>query len=267
MWNLHLDNKLESPSPFMGEGRDGGCDRFTPHLCPPPQGGRKVLFSVLALTLFFSIRLFAGTISGKSAFEGTPGANPRIDMSADPVCKSLNPADVFAQRIVVNSNGTLQNVFVYIKEGLSETSFPVPAVPAVLDQRSCNYHPHVLGMQANQKLQIINSDATLHNIHAFAKNSPEFNLGMPIQGMKLEKTFSNPEIMVKMKCDVHPWMNAYAGVLAHPYFSVSGDDGTFNIKDLPAGEYTVEAWHEKYGTQTQKVTVGEEPVNVEFTFA
>jgi hypothetical protein len=156
----------------------------------------------LVVALFFATPAFAGTVTGKAAFDGTPGENPKIDMTADPVCKSLNPAQVFAERIAVNSNGTLKNVFVYIKEGV-EGTFPAPTEPAVLDQKACNYVPHVLGMQANQKLQIINSDATLHNIHAFSKNSPEFNLGMPLQGMKLEKTFSSPEIMVKMK-DAEP---------------------------------------------------------------
>src|SRR3989338_7992758 len=123
-------------------------------------------------------------------------------------------------------------------------------------------------MQANQKLQIINSDATLHNVHAFAKNSPEFNLGMPMKGMKLEKTFSNPEIMVKMKCDVHPWMTGYIGVLSHPFFAVTDDQGTFKIENLPPGEYTIEAWHETYGIQTQKITVSDgAPPAIDFKFS
>jgi cytochrome c oxidase subunit 2 len=223
----------------------------------------------LIAALFFlagSVRLFAGTISGKATFDGTPGENPKIDMGADPVCKSLNPAQVFAERVVVNSNGTLKNVFIYIKEGLNGT-FPAPATPAVLDQKACNYHPHVLGMQANQKLQIINSDTTLHNVHAFSKNSPEFNLGMPLQGMKLEKTFSNPEIMVKMKCDVHPWMNGYIGVLNHPFFAVTDDQGAFKIENVPPGEYTIEAWHETYGTKTQKITVTDADQPADFQFS
>jgi cytochrome c oxidase subunit II len=223
---------------------------------------------LLALVFSFagSVCLFAGTISGKAAFDGTPGENPRIDMSADPVCKSLNPAQVFTERIVVNSNGTLKNVFVYIKEGFGGIS-PIPATPAVLDQKACNYHPHVLGMQANQKLQILNSDATLHNVHAFSKNSPEFNLGMPLQGMKLEKTFSNPEIMVKMKCDVHPWMTGYIGVLNHSFFSVTDEQGNFKIENVPPGEYTVEAWHETYGTKTAKMTVTDAETSIDFQFS
>jgi uncharacterized protein (DUF2141 family) len=113
----------------------------------------------------------------------------------------------------------------------------------------------VFGIQVGQPLEIKNSDATLHNVHSLSTKTPQFNLGMPIQNMKLKKAFTAPEVMVKIKCEVHPWMSAYAGVLDHPFFAVSGDDGTFTIKNLPPGEYTIEAWHQKYGSQTQKVTV------------
>ena len=212
--------------------------------------------------------LFAATITGKTLFDGAAGENPKIDMAADPVCKLLHPSDFFAERVVVNPNKTLKNVFVYVKEGLDNQAFPAPAVPATLDQKGCWYMPHVLGMQANQKLEITNSDPTLHNIHAFAKNSPEFNLGMPLQGMKLEKTFSNPEVMVKMKCDVHPWMNGYIGVLNHPFFSVTNEEGVFKIENVPPGEYVLEAWHETYGTKTAKVVVQEgAEAKVDFQFS
>ncbi|MBI4000033.1 MAG: carboxypeptidase regulatory-like domain-containing protein [Candidatus Omnitrophica bacterium] len=142
----------------------------------------------------------------------------------------------------------------------------MPTIPITLDQKGCQYHPHVLGVQVGQPFEMVNSDPTLHNIHSLAEKSAQFNLGMPIENMRLKKKFENPEIMVKLKCDVHPWMSAYIGVLSHPFFSVSGSDGAFEIKDLPAGEYTIEAWHEKYGTQTQKITVGEESATADFTF-
>src|SRR6185436_20548999 len=117
------------------------------------------------------------------------------------------------------------------------------------------YAPHVLGMQTGQPLTISNSDSTLHNVHALGTKNPEFNLGMPLQGMKLEKTFSNPEVMLKFKCDVHPCMNAYIGVLPHHFFAVTGEQGTFEITGLPAGEYVLEAWHETYGVTSQNVQV------------
>ncbi|MGH7198531.1 MAG: carboxypeptidase regulatory-like domain-containing protein, partial [Candidatus Omnitrophota bacterium] len=124
----------------------------------------------------------------------------------------------------------------------------------------------VFGIQVNQPLEIVNSDNTLHNVHALPANSPQFNIGMPIQGMKLKKSFSKPEVMIKIKCEVHPWMGAYAGVLDHPFFGVTGDDGAAQIANLPPGQYVIEAWHEKYGTQTQSVAVGAEGETQEVSF-
>ena len=229
---------------------------------------RKLYLWILTGCLLFAHSACAGTISGKADFDGTAGENPKIDMGADPVCKSLHPNDFFSERIVVNSNGTLKNVFVYVKEGLKDKNFPAPDKLAALDQKGCWYVPHVQGIQTAQKLQILNSDPTLHNVHVFAKKNQEFNLGMPIQGMKLEKTFSSPEVMIKMKCDVHPWMNGYLGVLDHPFFAVTDDQGAFKIENVPSGEYVVEAWHETYGTKTQTVVVsGDLPVETNFQFS
>ncbi len=228
---------------------------------------RKIYFGIF-LSLFLGAQsVWAGSIAGKADFDGTPGENPKINMGADPVCKGLHPSDFFAERVVVNSNHTLKNVFVYIKEGLKEKDFPPPAQPAVLDQKGCWYLPHVQGIQIGQKFEVVNSDPTLHNVHVFAKKNQEFNLGMPLQGMKLDKTFSNPEVMIKMKCDVHPWMNGYIGVLDHPFFAVTDEQGNFKIDNVPPGDYTVEAWHETYGTQTQSVTVGGESAQADFKFS
>ena len=128
------------------------------------------------------------------------------------------------------------------------------------------YHPHVFGMMANQPLEIVNDDPTLHNIHALPKNSKEFNLAQPKQGMKMTKTFDKSEVMVKLKCDVHNWMAAYVGVLDNPFYAVSDEKGSFTIKGLPAGDYEIEAWHEKYGAQSMKVTVGaSDTKTVDFT--
>ena len=159
--------------------------------------------------------------------------------------------------VAVNANGTLKNVFVYVKEGLEGKTFAPKTDKVVMDQKGCRYTPHVLGAQVNQPVEIVNSDSTLHNVHGMPPSSKEFNLGMPIQGMKLTRKFDKPDVMVKFKCDVHPWMNAYAGVLPHPFFAVTGEDGSFEIKNLPAGKYTLEAWHEKYGVQTQEIMVDE----------
>jgi len=199
----------------------------------------------------------ANTVTGSIQFTGTAPEAQKINMDADPVCSAFHSDAVYTQDVVVNDNGTLKNVFIYVKRGLEDKSFDTPKDPVVLDQQGCRYNPHVFGIQVGQTLQIVNSDATLHNVHGMPTQSKEFNLGMPIKGMKLKRKFDNAEVMVKVKCDVHPWMNAYVGVLPHPFYSVSGDDGSFEIKDLPAGTYTLEAWHEKYGTMTQEVTVAD----------
>ena len=137
----------------------------------------------------------------------------------------------------------------------------------MLDQKGCHYSPHVLGIQVGQPLQVLNSDSTLHNVHALPKANSEFNAGQPIQGMKTTHTFSTKEVMIPFKCDVHGWMNAWVGVLDHPYYAVTGADGTFSLKGLPPGTYTIEAWHEKLGTQTQMVTLGaKDNKDVAFTF-
>ena len=129
------------------------------------------------------------------------------------------------------------------------------------------YRPHVLGLQVGQPLQIINSDATLHNVHSLAKNQPQFNLGMPIPNMRMTKKFNVPEVMVKFKCDVHPWMNAYIGVMAHPFYAVTSADGNFELAELPVGQYTVAAWHEKLGGREEKIEVSEAgPSVINFVF-
>ncbi len=226
---------------------------------------RFSLFLVLTLILGGS-SLFAGTIKGKVFIDGNVPENPVISMDADPVCKSLHSGDVRTEKVVVNADKTLQNVFVYIKEGYSGAS-EAPKSPALLNQKGCMYDPHVMGIQTGQPLAIVNDDATLHNVHALGQKNPEFNLGMPLQGMKLEKTFSNPEVMMKFKCDVHPWMNAYIGVLPHHFFDTTDSKGEFEISGLPPGEYTIEAWHETYGVKSQKIRIaGDEPAPLDFKF-
>jgi len=209
----------------------------------------------------------AGKVSGTIAFEGTAPKNEAIKMNADPVCIREAKGPQFQETYVVGGDGkTLGNVFVYVKDGLGNYVFDSPTEPARIDQKECRYHPHVFGMRVGQPLEIINSDPTLHNIHAMPKSNSEFNNGQPIQGMKMTHTFDKPEVMVPFKCDVHGWMNAYVGVLPHPYFAVTKDDGKFELANLPPGTYTIEAWHEKLGPMTQSVTLGQKETK-EITFS
>jgi plastocyanin len=194
----------------------------------------------------------AGSISGVVSYNGSDPDTP-IAMDADPVCSGLHSSPVTTQTVEA-SGGNLGGAFVYVKEGVTG-SYPPPSEPLVLDQQGCTYHPHVWGIRAGQKLVIRNSDPTLHNIHALPTANAEFNQGQPFQGMETERTFDKPEVMVKFKCDVHPWMSGWMGVMNHPFFAVSGADGSFSIPNLPAGNYVVEAWHEALGTRTQNVTI------------
>lgn len=205
------------------------------------------------------------TVGGKVSFEGAPPPAAQIKMNADPVCMSLHKEPVYSEEVVV-ADGKLGNVFVYVKEGLEKYTFTPPADPATIDQKGCHYLPHVGGMMVNQKLKIINSDSTLHNIHCWAEKNPQFNTGQPVP-MTTEKSFAVPEVLIHFKCDVHKWMSAYLAVLPHPYYGITGRDGGFTLKNLPPGDYVIEAWHEKYGTQTQKVTVADkDSKEVSFSF-
>lgn len=211
----------------------------------------------------------AATISGTIAFEGTAPEMELIDVSSEASCHSHNEANPIAtETVVVNDNNTLRNVFLYVKSGLGDAKFSPPSTPVVLDQVGCRYDPHVFGIMAKQPLLIKNSDeGVLHNIHSFSKSGNSFNFGMP-KIMESTKRFKKPETMVRIKCDVHGWMSSYAGVLDHPFYAVSGTDGSFELPPLPPGEYTIEAWHEEYGVQEQTVTVTQqETKEITFTFS
>jgi hypothetical protein len=199
----------------------------------------------------------AGSISGKVTFTGTAPEPEVIDMGAEATCAEAYTEGPFAQTVVVNDDGTLANVFIYVKSGLEDMNFAPPSEPVVLDQKNCRYEPHILGVQTDQTIIIRNSDPLLHNIHPAPENNRGFNVGQPTQGMETERSFSSPEIMIPVGCDVHGWMSAYIGVVDHPYFAVTGSDGSFQIPNLPPGEYTIEAWHETFGVKEMKVTVDE----------
>jgi len=205
----------------------------------------------------YTIKGDEGTVSGTIAFNGTAPAPKKIDTSADPVCGQRNP-NLSTEDTVV-SNGKLANAFVYVKDGtladgtkIGEYTFPTPPDGVTLDQNGCHYRPHVLGIRTNQKLKITNSDPTQHNIHPQPKNNPEWNQTQPNGAPPIEKTFARAEILIPVKCNQHPWMKAYIGVLKHPFFAVSGDNGTFTIKEVPPGTYTVAAWHEGGAAGTEK---------------
>jgi plastocyanin len=191
-----------------------------------------------------------------------------IRMDGDPKCVSAAQGETYQTEFFVSNDGkSLGNVFVYIKEGLPQRFYAVPNQPVVLDQQKCRYVPRVLGVQVGQPIEIRNSDPFMHNVHAEGAINQPFDVGQPLQGIKTTKSFTTREVMIPVKCQVHTWMTGYIGVLEHPFFTVSDADGRFSIPQLPPGTYTIEAWHERLGTQTQQITVGaKESKTIDFTF-
>jgi len=207
-----------------------------------------------------------GTVAGVVSFTGTPPAPKKIDTAADPVCGQANP-NLSTEDTVVK-DGKLANVFVYVKEGtaeggkkLTDYQWATPSTAVQLDQNGCHYKPHVMGVQTNQKITITNSDHTQHNIHWTPKNNPEWNQSQPNGAPAIEKSFNRAEVLVPVKCNQHPWMKAYIGVMRTPFFSVSSDTGAYEIKGLPPGTYTVVAWKEGGATGTEKTMQVTVPAN------
>jgi hypothetical protein len=205
-----------------------------------------------------------GTISGKVAFQGTAPAPEKVKVAADPKCQAMHPQGLEKQTVQVKDGG-LAHVFVWVRNAPSAAAPPAQAV--TLDQQGCEYHPHVVGVQTGQQIKITNSDETLHNIHPRPTVNTEFNIGQPRKGMESVKSFDKQEIMIPVGCDVHPWMRSYISVVSHPFFAVTKDDGTYEIKGLPPGEYEVEAFHEKLKTQTQKVSVKDGDNKLDFSYS
>jgi hypothetical protein len=214
-----------------------------------------------------------GSIKGLVSLTGDAPAPKPIDMNADPACSSRNPNAV-AEDVVVK-DGKIEYVFVYIKDGaltdgkkIGTLSFPVPTTPVMLDQDGCHYKPHVLGIQTNQKFQVKNSDPTAHNVNVQPKGNTPWNQSQPPNAPLIEKTFTRAETLIPIKCNQHPWMKAWVGVLKHPFYGVSKVDGSFEIANVPPGKYTVTAWHEKYGEKTMDVTVGDKAsATADFTYS
>lgn len=197
----------------------------------------------------------AGTVTGKIVYKGPKPARKKLRIDEDPVCTKLNKNGLYEESLVVNKDGALANVFLHIKGGLEGKKFEVPKEPVVIDQKGCRFGPRVMGVQVGQMIRVTNSDPLTHNIHPMPKNNREWNQSQGEGDPPLERKFVRAEVMVRVKCNVHSWMRAHIGAVEHPYFAVTGENGSFEIKNLPPGEYTLEAWHEKLGVQEQKFTV------------
>ena len=207
------------------------------------------------------------TLVGTISFAGVPPEPRRFDMSADPICETVNPES--ATEDVIVTDGKLANVFVYARAGdaLDAYAFDIPSAEVTLEHRGCHYVPHILGMQTQQILMILNGDPTTHNTHAIPKNNPEWSQTQPPDIPPFEKRIARPELLIPIKDDQHPWEKAYVSVLSHPFFAVSSKDGSYKISGLPPGQYTIVAWHEKYGEQTADVSIARrEQKTLDLTF-
>jgi plastocyanin len=189
------------------------------------------------------------TVSGKVVFHGQPPAPMTVRMTGD--CAGEATGNDVKVR-----DGRVENAFVWVREGLEDVVFERPQSAVTVDQQKCTFVPRVLGVQSGQPIEFLNSDPTLHNVHTMPQKSRATNFGLGVRGAKRAIRIPNAEVMITVKCDVHPWMRAYVGVLDHPHFAVTGPDGTFRFANLPPGEYVIEAWHERFGTKTAKVKLG-----------
>lgn len=215
--------------------------------------------------------LGTATVTGSVNFDGKKPRMRPIDMAgADERCAEIHGGKrLKPETVVINENGTLRNVFVWVKTGVESWSFPMPEGDAQLDQKGCWYQPHVQGMRTGQSLSIKTSDPTAHNVHGYAKVNRSFNRSQPAGAANVDIRMRRDEASppMKVKCDIHPWMNAFVAVVDHPYYAVTGTDGSFELPNLPPGTYTIEAWHEKYEVIEQTITIGDnETKTLEFTY-
>ena len=208
-----------------------------------------------------------GSVSGVVKLDGTAPKFKPINMSADPYCVKANKKPVYPDQVVTGAGNTLANVVVYVKSGAEDYSFPTPSESVTLDQKDCMYVPHIVALMVGQQLSVVNSDDTTHNIHPTPADNREWNKSQPPNAPAITDTFARPEVAIPVKCNVHPWMKGYIAVMANPYYAVTDKDGKFDLKNLPPGTYTIEAWQEKYGVVDQTVTIGaKESKTSDFTF-
>jgi plastocyanin len=212
---------------------------------------------LVALSGWSGVAMAAGPITGTVTFDGKAPALKPLSMDADPACAKKHTGPVPSEMLVLGSGNTMGNVLVWVSKGLpAGKTWPAPKTAVTLDQKGCQYVPHVMGIMVGQPYRILNSDGVLHNIHTLPKVNPSFNKGMPATLKETTTTFTKPEAVFHVKCDVHPWMSAYVAVFTHPFFAVTGTDGKFSIPGLDPGTYEITAWHERLGTQTASITVG-----------
>lgn len=226
-----------------------GCSQ---HTTPPPSSGNNAKSAPPVVD-----PAQAATITGVVTFSGTPPAPVKIDMGLDPACTVASKTPNMSEQVVVN-NGKLANVYVYLKSGLGEHSYPPPSEPVTITQRGCRYIPHVAAVLTGQTVKIVNDDPAMHNIHG-APTLPgnhEWNISQMPKGDPILRTFDAPEVMIPVKCNQHPWMKMYLSIADNPFFAVTPEDGSFTLKDLPPGDYTIAAVHEKYGEKDVQVHVG-----------
>lgn len=210
----------------------------------------------------------AGSITGRISFTGQAPKPELLRMGKDAACVAGSGPNPQSDAVLIDADGGLKNVFVYVKATFDDYTFDAPVEAVTMDQKGCVYAPRVFGVRVGQPIEIVNSDETVHNVHALPMQNQEFNESQPRLGMRTTKVFTVPETMVRFKCDFHGWMTAHVGVMAHPFFAVTDASGAFELRGLPPGTYTIEAWHETFGTQTQEVVIapsGQQTVALTFS--
>jgi len=221
----------------------------------------------IGLSLIFSasVLLAQDSITGKVTYSGPKPTIRNISMDANAVCSKIHPNGLPSPEVLLGADNSLQNVLVYVKAGpgVLGKQFPTPTEPVKITQTGCMFEPHVVAVMVNQHVEIANGDPSNHNIHVMAETNPTWNVTQTPQAPPKDVQFGKPELGLVLMCNIHPWMRVYANVLTNPYFAITGSDGSFTIKGLPPGIYTLEAWHERFGTQEKKVKVG---AKADFTF-